>query len=65
MSRLFLALVLSLALGGLQLFAGAASSPDGGSIWDPNGQPAPNGGSIWDPDGQPAPNFGSLWDPNG
>ncbi len=65
MSQLFLALALSLALGGLRLFAGAASSPDVGGLWDPDGQPAPNGGSLWDPNGQPAPNGSGLWDPNG
>ena len=37
MSQLFLALALALALGGLRLFAGAASSTAVGGQWDPNG----------------------------
>jgi hypothetical protein len=51
MSQLFLALALALALGGLRLFAGAASSTDIGSHWDPNGQPTTDVGNQWDPDG--------------
>ena len=34
-----LLLALALLLGGLRLLAGAASSTDVGSHWDPNGQP--------------------------
>ena len=65
MSQLLLALVLSLALGALRLFAGDASSTDVGSIWDPDGQPGTDVGNIWDPDGQPGTNVGGIWDPNG
>jgi hypothetical protein len=65
MSQLFLALTLALALGGLRLFAGAASSTDVGNIWDPNGQPTTNVGGHWDPNGQPTADVGSRWDPNG
>jgi hypothetical protein len=51
MSQIFLALALALALGGLRLFAGAASSTDVGSHWDPNGQPTADVGGHWDPNG--------------
>ena len=65
MSQLFLAVVLALALGGLRLFAGAASSTDVGGIWDPNGSPTVDVGGRWDPDGQPTSDVGGRWDPNG
>lgn len=65
MSQLLLAVVLSLALGGLRLFAGDASTTDAGNIWDPDGQPTTNVGGQWDPNGQLTTDVGSQWDPNG
>ncbi len=66
MSQLLLALALTLALGGLRLFAGAASSADVGNQWDdPDGSATVDVGGLWDPNGQPTPNVGNIWDPNG
>jgi hypothetical protein len=62
MSRVLLALALSLALGSpvVQWAAGWAAVGGG---WDPNGQT--DVGGHWDPDGSPQTDVGNHWDPNG